>query len=87
MKTYHFKSDFEKKLRTLKVKSRFLKYLRKKAKDSGIELTLVCEDLDNKPTWYLFIMSAFDFSTTEEGVKFWIDIACSQVEGKDPKWS
>jgi hypothetical protein len=75
-KTIVFKPEFEEKLKKLKIKTKFIYNIKR---DLDIKLqdttdkTLIkrIEELDDRPSWRLFILGAFVWEYTPEGKDYW----------------
>lgn len=75
MKTLIFKPEYEQKLKSLRIKTKFCKRLNagRIYKESLDETAAY---VNNQPSWLLFILGAFDFFTlSKEESKFWADIS------------
>lgn len=79
MKTYTFKPEFEQKLKTLKIKSKFFSNIRADCAKYGYDFESRCNLIDGLLTWEDFIMTAFPWPLVE--VDFWIFIRDSEIKG------
>jgi len=69
-KTIIFKSEFENKLKKLKIKTKFIKNLRNYKRTY-----LTLERLNAIHNWEDFISLSFKWSSTPEGFEYWDNIA------------
>jgi hypothetical protein len=76
-KTIVFAPEIEKKLKRLKIKTKFVKYwLANKWKISDPNYNRHIATLEEKDNnWYNFIGYSFNWSLTEEGKDYWNNIA------------
>lgn len=73
MKTIIFKSEYEQRLKQLKIKTKFCRLLNSGRMDNESldEAVAFC---NNQPSWSLFILGAFDFLTlSKEEMRFWTE--------------
>lgn len=75
MITYVFKSEFEKKLKKLKIKTKFLKNVQCSNWNSNLSNIEKCRKLNTEVRWSGFISDAFDWTDTEDGHVYWNKIA------------
>lgn len=79
-KTLIFKKEHEKKLKQLKIKSKFSKELRRSFSEEGGRNGMVIKTMDQfmsmqkKLGWYMFISTAFDWRKTIDGYAYWKEI-------------
>lgn len=76
-KTYIFNKEFDEKLISLGCKQQFLRNLNKDCVNKGEIPSRRIKSLKKEKDWMIFIMSAFSFNETPEGVKYWFEIAKS----------
>jgi hypothetical protein len=69
-----FKSDFELKLKRLRIKTLFLKEI-KKSGPKKIRIIDRAIRLNGKSNWSSFIQSAFVWGNTGDGHDFWYEIS------------
>lgn len=77
-KTIAFKPEFEKKLKKLRIKTKYVKNLMKPGAieaNMGIQPKDPVEYANNKHTWYRFITDTFAWKSTPEGFTFWSNIS------------
>ena len=71
MKTITFKPEFEKKLKELRIKTKFVKNINFQKNHTKVEI----EELNEINHWTHFIRSAFIFKKTPEGIDYWWGIS------------
>jgi hypothetical protein len=69
-----FKEPFESKLKELKIKTKFIKNLKARAKEIGVHAESKINTLDYRD-FCNFISSAFVWSYTPEGFYYWRNIS------------
>jgi hypothetical protein len=73
-KTITFKPEFEKKLKELKIKTKFVHHIKLyRTRLDTFEERI--EALKDESTFNGFVFSAFDFSATPDGIKYWHEIS------------
>ena len=71
MKTITFKPKFEKKLKELRIKTKFVKNFYSQKNITKLEI----KDINKIKRWKSFIRSAFFFEKTPEGLDYWWKIS------------
>lgn len=77
-KTIVFKPEFEKKLKKLRIKTKYVNNLMKPGAikaNTGVQPEDPVEYANNKHNWYEFIANTFIWKDTPEGFYFWSRIS------------
>lgn len=79
-KTIVFKPEFEKKLKDLRIKTKFVKNFNKKEWPNSINnyecnIENMHKQCLNATSWYAFVVYAFNWDITPEKQEYWSNIA------------
>jgi mRNA-degrading endonuclease RelE of RelBE toxin-antitoxin system len=70
-KTIVFKPEFEKKLKKLKIKTKFVKNLKNPQWPHPDKTNYYKQEFENAPNWKMFIHYAFNWARTPEDHFYW----------------
>jgi hypothetical protein len=70
-KTIYFKPEFEKKLKELKIKTKFVNELRRYCKATNKHFINRAELINKNQRFYRFLFDGFPWHTTKDGYPYW----------------
>jgi hypothetical protein len=75
-KTIVFKPEFEKKLKELKIKTKFVKNCKSPKWNDSSMTDSYKKSFENAKNWWKFLQFAFQWEYSVEGYSFWKRISC-----------